>query len=267
MFDKSENSEGDSPFAEILMELAKEDIGEDASTAGPYFLFSGIYAPNFRNEEPNCFVTRSPGDFKRPSYSSVSCDGFNSGFTAQIKPVDLLRTIKKEENYVTSDVDHRIGIATISSGYKRRKIISADNMKKPRNESIEFQARSYLSDAALQLSKRIKSSQMQLQVLQSQCDVCDLLAFIARAMQLFADNNRMNLSNRMPSSPTLFHREQKEFVDQAVSIYLRQFMPCSPLIVLSENAVCSRDEMNRDGKIPSPYSIPHSLSCSPVWIV
>ena len=88
---------------------------------------------------------------------------------------------------------------------------------------IDVQAREYLMETIALLDQRISYSQIQLQVLSSQLHH-DLPDFVARAMQLFQDNNQHLLGTTKESS-TLFFLEQKEFVDQAVSIYLRQFVP------------------------------------------
>lgn len=93
---------------------------------------------------------------------------------------------------------------------------------------VEVQAREYLAETIVQLSQRIASSQMQLQVLSLQLQQ-DLPAFVARAMQLFTDNNQYLLESSSESSQS-FCFEQKEFVDQAVGIYLRQFMPTQQVL-------------------------------------
>ena len=94
--------------------------------------------------------------------------------------------------------------------------------------SVEVQAREYLAETIVQLSQRIASSQMQLQVLSLQLQH-DLPAFVARAMQLFTDNNQYLLESSSESSQS-FCLEQREFVDQAVGIYLRQFMPTQQVL-------------------------------------
>lgn len=97
---------------------------------------------------------------------------------------------------------------------------------------IDIQAREYLTETIALLDQRITYSQIQLQVLTSQLHH-DLPDFVARAMQLFHDNNQHLLGISAESS-VLFFLEQKEFVDQAVSIYLRQFVP--PPSSLTSNA-------------------------------
>ena len=64
---------------------------------------------------------------------------------------------------------------------------------------VEVQAREYLAETIVQLSQRIASSQMQLQVLSLQLQQ-DLPAFVARAMQLFTDNNQYLLESSSESS-------------------------------------------------------------------
>lgn len=104
---------------------------------------------------------------------------------------------------------------------------------------FEAQAKEYLSETIVRLSQCISSSQMQLQILSLQLQH-DLPAFVMRAMQLFNDNNQ-NLLRATSETPALFYIEQKEFVDQAVSIYLRQLMPSSSTMIFDERSSFSKD--------------------------
>lgn len=99
---------------------------------------------------------------------------------------------------------------------------------------FEAQAKEYLSETIVKLGQCISSSQMQLQILSLQLQH-DLPDFVMRAMQLFNDNNQNLLKGSM-AAPALFYLEQKEFVDQAVSIYLRQLMPPSSTIISEERS-------------------------------
>jgi hypothetical protein len=99
---------------------------------------------------------------------------------------------------------------------------------------FETQAKEYLSETIVRLGQCISSSQMQLQILSLQLQH-DLPAFVMRAMQLFNDNNQ-NLLKGSAATPALFYIEQKEFVDQAVSIYLRQLMPSSSTLTSEDRS-------------------------------
>ena len=110
-----------------------------------------------------------------------------------------------------------------STGTKDHAVRMPPTESMPTFPQIDIQAREYLMETIALLDQRISYSQIQLQVLSSQLQH-DLPDFVARAMQLFQDNNQHLLGATIESS-VLFFLEQKEFVDQAVSIYLKQFVP------------------------------------------
>ena len=120
-------------------------------------------------------------------------------------------------------------------------------------DPVEVQAREYLAETIVQLSQRIASSQMQLQVLSLQLQQ-DLPAFVARAMQLFTDNNQYLLESSSESSQS-FCFEQKEFVDQAVAIYLRQFMPTQQVLAKQDVTTINNHCKAKTAVQPSPADV------------
>ena len=118
--------------------------------------------------------------------------------------------------------DEELSISPVTTQAKRRKTQHFDTVKFDPHESVDLQARRYLADKVTDLTQRITSTQLQLQVLSLQLQ-CDLPQFVASAIQLFRNNNQHVLEE----SPTLYYLKQKEFIDQAVCIHLSQFTPKS----------------------------------------
>jgi hypothetical protein len=127
---------------------------------------------------------------------------------------------------------------------------------------FETQAKEYLSETIVRLGQCISSSQMQLQILSLQLQH-DLPAFVMRAMQLFNDNNQ-NLLKGSAATPALFYIEQKEFVDQAVSIYLRQLMPSTSTLISEDRSSFCNDPstFNNQAKSGAPMLLSPSGGAS-----
>lgn len=166
-----------------------------------------------------------PGNFKVPmAPSTKNSDYMNRNFnpvsTRPFQPP--LKASTKEEPQPAIDVK----FPSAAHATAQNKIATLN--------PFEAQAKEYLSETIVKLGQCISSSQMQLQILSLQLQH-DLPDFVMRAMQLFNDNNQNLLKGSM-AAPALFYLEQKEFVDQAVSIYLRQLMPPSSTIISEERS-------------------------------
>jgi hypothetical protein len=116
-------------------------------------------------------------------------------------------------------------------------------------DHYKAEAESYLSETVSKIHRRLIAMQVQLTMLTSPQLQADLPLFIEKAMQLFYQNNQHLLSQPSfnqqhppssndpqdahfnspstftSSSSSLFEAEQRAFVDQALHLYLSQFMP------------------------------------------
>jgi hypothetical protein len=166
-----------------------------------------------------------PGNFKVPTAPSTkNGDYMNRNFNPVLSrpPQPPVKALTKDEPQ--SAIDMKFPNSAQAPAQNRIANLNP----------FETQAKEYLSETIVRLGQCISSSQMQLQILSLQLQN-DLPAFVMRAMQLFNDNNQ-NLLKGSAATPALFYLEQKEFVDQAVSIYLRQLMPSSSTINSEERS-------------------------------
>ena len=206
----------DSPFTEILLELAEEDINDQHPTSKSFVEFVGIddnvLLVSITNTSTNAALRLS--DIH--SNSGATVGKIQGGAVNSLKP-------QWEQPHPSAEKIKRQLETPSSTGAKDHAVRMPPIESIPTFPQIDIQAREYLMETIALLDQRISYSQIQLQVLSSQLQH-DLPDFVARAMQLFQDNNQHLLGTTRESS-VLFFLEQKEFVDQAVSIYLRQFVP------------------------------------------
>jgi hypothetical protein len=105
----------------------------------------------------------------------------------------------------------------------------------PRQSIFKEDAEEYLSLTVAKLRRRLLAAQVQMSLLTSPQLQGDLPVFVERAMHLFYQHNQHLL--KKPSGPdtnpgkssaatvSTFDVERRLFVDQALQLYLQQFMP------------------------------------------